>query len=173
MNKAFRFISHLLGFEKLSRYEKKYLHDANVRSSRYMAVIAILLESWMIIRQTHAKIIPKYEAGGDLLKLIITYTSKYWLFMLIGLAVLLFCIYQKDKRMSKVQYRSLIAASAACILYTAVLGTGILHAGQRVGHPGDGRHYECDARGGLCATVRDRHDHYCLCRPQIPEKQDG
>ena len=101
MNKAFRFISHLLGFEKLSRYEKKYLHDANVRSSRYMAVIAILLESWMIIRQTHAKIIPKYEAGGDLLKLIITYTSKYWLFMLIGLAVLLFCIYQKDKRMSK------------------------------------------------------------------------
>ena len=122
MNKAFRFISHLLGFEKLSRYEKKYLHDANVRSSRYMAVIAILLESWMIIRQTHAKIIPKYEAGGDLLKLIITYTSKYWLFMLIGLAVLLFCIYQKDKRMSKVQYRSLIVASAACILYTAVLG---------------------------------------------------
>ena len=170
MNKAFRFISHLLGFEKLSRYEKKYLHDANVRSSRYMAVIAILLESWMIIRQTHAKIIPKYEAGGDLLKLIITYTSKYWLFMLIGLAILHLPERQKDVEgavpLSDCGKRGMHS------LYGRP-GSGILHAGQRVGHPGDGRHYECDARGGLCAAVRDRHDHYCLCRPQIPEKQDG
>lgn len=44
MKEAFRFVSHLLGFEKLSRYEKKYLHDANVRTSCYMGVIVMLLE---------------------------------------------------------------------------------------------------------------------------------
>lgn len=44
MKEAFRFVSHLLGFEKLSRYEKKYLHDANVRTSSYMGVIVMLLE---------------------------------------------------------------------------------------------------------------------------------
>ena len=122
MKEAFRFISHLLGFEKLSRYEKKYLHDANIRTSSYMGVIVVLLEIWMLTRQIHSKIIPKYQAGGDLFRLIVTYTSKYWLFLLIGLGVMLFCYYQKDRRMSKGQYRSLIAAGAACILYTAVLG---------------------------------------------------
>jgi len=122
VKEAFRFISHLLGFEKLSRYEKKYLHDANIRTSSYMGVIVVLLEIWMLTRQIHSKIIPKYQAGGDLFRLIVTYTSKYWLFLLIGLGVMLFCYYQKDRRMSKGQYRSLIAAGAACILYTAVLG---------------------------------------------------
>ena len=89
MKEAFRFISHLLGFEKLSRYEKKYLHDANIRTSSYMGVIVVLLEIWMLTRQIHSKIIPKYQAGGDLFRLIVTYTSKYWLFLLIGLGVML------------------------------------------------------------------------------------
>ena len=122
MKETFRFISHLLGFEKLSRHEKEYLHEANIRTSSYMGVIVVLLEIWMLVRQTHSKIIPKYQAGGDLFKLIVTYTSKYWLFLLIGLGVLLFCFYQKDKRISKRQYRALLVAGAACILYTAVLG---------------------------------------------------
>jgi len=122
VKEAFRFISHLLGFEKLSGYEKKYLHDANIRTSSYMSVIVVLLEIWMLARQTHSKIIPKYQAGGDLFKLVVTYTSKYWLFLLIGLGVLLFCLYQKDKKMSKRQYCSLLVTGTACILYTAVLG---------------------------------------------------
>ena len=44
VKETFRFLAHLLGFEKLSGYEKKYLHDANIRTSSYMSVIVVLLE---------------------------------------------------------------------------------------------------------------------------------
>ncbi|MBR0228080.1 MAG: EAL domain-containing protein [Clostridia bacterium] len=121
MKKALRFASHLLGFEKLDKYERDYLHDANIRSSIYMGVIVMVLEIWMLIRQTHSKIIPKYQAGGDLFDLIVKYTTKYWLFLLIGLGVMLFCVFQKDKKLSKGRFWTLIAVGSACILYTSVL----------------------------------------------------
>ena len=123
MKKALRFFSHLLGFEKQSKYEIDYLHDANIRSSSYMGVIVILLEVWMLIRQSYSKILPKYQAGGDLFELIIKYTSKYWLFLLIGLGILLFCVfYQRDRKLSKGKFITLTAIGTACMLYTAVLG---------------------------------------------------
>ena len=121
MNNALRFLSHIFGFEKLSKYEKEYLHDTNIRSSSYMGVIVVFIEIWMLIRQTRSKILPKYEAGGDLLQLVIKYTTKYWLFLLIGLAISLFCIYQKDRKLSRGQYITLLLVGAACVAYTAVL----------------------------------------------------
>ncbi|MBR3742435.1 MAG: bifunctional diguanylate cyclase/phosphodiesterase [Clostridia bacterium] len=121
MKEAFRFISHIFGFEKLSKNEKDYLHDANIRSSSYMGVIVVVLEIWMLIRQAHSKIIPKYQAGGDLLQLIINYTTKYWLFLFIGLGITLFCFFQKDKKLSKGRFRALLAIGSVCILYTSVI----------------------------------------------------
>lgn len=70
MKKALLFFAHLFGFEKLNDYEKGYLHDANIRNSCYMGVIVVLLEIWMLVRQTHFKIIPKYQAGETF--------SNYW-----------------------------------------------------------------------------------------------
>ena len=121
MKDALLFFSHIFGFEKLSKYESDYLHDANIRSSSYMGVIVILLEIWMLVRQTYSKIIPKYQAGGDLFDLFVKYTSKYWLFLLIGLGLMLFCLFQKDKKMSKGQFAALLIIGSACILYTYVL----------------------------------------------------
>ena len=121
MRKALHFISHILGFEKLSKYERDYLHDANIRSSIYMGVIVMVLEIWMLVRQTYSKIIPKYQAGGDLFDLIVKYTTKYWLFLLIGLGIMLFCSFQKDKKLSKGRFWALIIVGSACILYTSVL----------------------------------------------------
>ena len=121
MKEVLRFVSHIFGFEKLSKYENNYLHDANIRSSSYMGAIVVLLEIWMLIRQTHSKIIPKYQAGGDLFQLIVTYTTKYWLFLLIGLGIMLFCIFQREKKLSKGRFRALIAIGSACVLYTSVL----------------------------------------------------
>ena len=121
MKKALRFIAHILGFEKLSAYENRYLHDANIRSSSYMGVIVVFLEIWMLIRQTRTKIIPKFQAGDDLFNLVVKYTSKYWLFLLIGLGIMLFCVFQRDKKMSKGQFVSLVTVGSACILYTSVL----------------------------------------------------
>ena len=122
MRKVWRFISHLFGFEKLGKYENDYLHDANIRSSSYMGVIVVLLELWMLIRQIYSKLIPKYQAGGDLFELAVKYTSKYWLFLLIGLALMLFCMfYQRGRRFTRAQFISLSAVGVACILYTSVL----------------------------------------------------
>ena len=121
MKKALRFASHILGFEKLNKYERNYLHDANIRNSIYMGVIVILLEIWMLVRQTWSKILPKYQAGGDLFNLLVKYTTKYWLFLFIGLGIMLFCLYQKDKKLSKGRFRALIAIGSVCVLYTSVL----------------------------------------------------
>lgn len=122
MNKANRFISQILGFEKLNQYEIDYLHDANIRSSSYMGVIVVVLEIWMLLRQTHSKILPKYYAGEELFPLVVKYTSKYWLFLLIGLGIMLFCLfYQRDRRMTKGQFLTLFTVGLACMLYTFVL----------------------------------------------------
>ncbi len=122
MKKASSFLSHIFGFERLSKYESDYLHDANIRSCSYMGFIVVLLELWMLIRQTYSKIIPKYQAGGDLFELFVKYTSKYWLFMLIGLGLMLFCLfYKRNRRLSKGQFTALLAVGIACMLYTAML----------------------------------------------------
>ncbi len=122
MQKFFRFIARILGFEKLSKYERDYLHAANIRSCSYMGFIVVLLELWMLVRQTQTKILPKYEAGEALFGLLVKYTSKYWLFLLIGVGLMLFCLfYQRDKRLSKGRFIALVTAGAACMLYTSVL----------------------------------------------------
>ena len=122
MEKVTSFFVHILGFEKLSRYETEYLHDANIRSCSYMGFIVVLLELWMLARQTYSKIIPKFQAGGDLFELFIKYTSKYWLFLLIGLGLMLFCLfYQREKRLSKGRFIALLVLGVACMLYTGVL----------------------------------------------------
>ena len=122
MKKIIRFFSRVFGFEKLSKYEKDYLHDSNIRSSRYMGFIVVLLEAWMLIRQIYSKIVPKLQAGGDFSELFIKYTSKYWLFLLIGLGLMLFCLfYQRDKKLSKSKFIALLSIGSAEMLYTAML----------------------------------------------------
>ena len=60
MKKAKQLFSHSLGFEKLSKYERAHLHEANMQSSAYMGFIGVLMEIWMIVRQTVTRIIPAY-----------------------------------------------------------------------------------------------------------------
>lgn len=122
MKKALHFFSHIMGFDKLTKYENDYLHDANIRCCIYMGFIVIVLEIWMLIRQSYSKILPKFEAGGDFLELLIKYTSKYWLFLLIGLGLTLFCLfYHRNKGLSKGKYISLMVVGSLCMLYTLVL----------------------------------------------------
>ena len=122
MKKVLRFFSHIFGFEKLSKYENDYLHDANIRSSSYMGFIVVMLELWMLIRQFYSKITPNLQNGGNFFELLVKYSSKYWLFLLIGLGLMLFCLfYQRDKKLSKGKFITLITVGGACILYTVML----------------------------------------------------
>ena len=123
MKKVLGFLSRLFGFEKLTKYENEYLHASNLRSSIYMGFIVAMLEIWMLIRQTYAKFVPKVQAGGEWFPLFVKYTSKYWLFLLIGVAVMLFCMFRnRDKTLSKGKFIALATSGAACVLYTAELG---------------------------------------------------
>ncbi len=122
MKNAVDYIKHIFGFEKLNRFEKEYLHDANIQSGIYMGSIAALLEIWMLMRQTFVKIIPKYTDGGDLFSLIVANTSKYWLFLLFGLGLLLMCLFcQKDKQLTKRRYATLLVIGVICMLYSCVV----------------------------------------------------
>ena len=122
MKNILRFFSNILGFNKLTKYENDYLHDQNIRSSSYMGFIVVLLEVWMLIRQGYSKIMPKYQDGGNLFELIIKYTSKYWLFLLIGLGLMLFCLfYDRNKPLTKGKFISLLVIGILSVLYTSVL----------------------------------------------------
>ena len=122
MKKTASFFKSVFGFERLSKYENDYLHEANLRSCSYMGFIVVLLELWMLIRQTYSKIVPKVQAGKDVFEQVVKYTSKYWLFLLIGLGLMLFCLfYQKGERLSKGRFVTLVVIGAACMAYTLML----------------------------------------------------
>ena len=122
MKKTASFFKSVFGFERLSKYENDYLHEANLRSCGYMGFIVVLLELWMLIRQTYSKIVPKVQKGSKLSDVFVKYTSKYWLFLLIGLALMLFCLfYQKGERLSKGRFVTLVVIGAACMAYTLML----------------------------------------------------
>ena len=48
MRKALHFISHILGFEKLSKYERDYLHDANIRSSIFLCLLLRTIDTFRL-----------------------------------------------------------------------------------------------------------------------------
>ena len=122
MKKTSNYISHLLGFEKLSGYERSYLHDKNMQGGIYLGFITVILEIWMLVRQTVTRIVPKYQDGADVISLLVKYTTKYWLFLLVGLGFTLFCLFiRREKKLTKGKFVTLLAVGSVCMLYTPVL----------------------------------------------------
>ena len=129
IKRTLQFLSHLFGFERLTKYENDYLHESNIRSSSYMGFVVVVLELWMLIRQIYSKVVPKYQEAlqktpesADFFKLLVKYTSKYWLFLLIGVGLMLFCLfYHREKRLSRGRFITLVTIGTACMLYTVVL----------------------------------------------------
>lgn len=121
MKKVLSFVSHLFGFNKLTKYENDYLHDSNIRSSVYMSSIVIILELWMIIRQFHKNIIPALKAGDAFTKAMFTgtYLSIFILILLTSLTVVLFCLfYSREKVITKTQFIVQTTLSSICSLYS-------------------------------------------------------
>ena len=117
MKKVLSYLSHLFGFEKLSEYERNYLHDKNIQGSLYIGYLTIALEIWMLIRQSVTKIIPKYKNGGSLFELLVKYTPKYWLVLLFGLGLVIFCLScRKDRDLTKGRFIALLTVGSACML---------------------------------------------------------
>ena len=126
LKKIGSFILDFFGFKKNSKYVMKYLNDANIKSSIYMAAIIIILEIWMIIRQLNKYIIPmwdSYEAKGFSSRgdLIFSYTSLYYLFIMAAVAMLVFAIIYLNKFRGKKSFIINIIVGSLCILWIFLL----------------------------------------------------
>ncbi len=124
MKKTWQSFLHLFGFERLSSYEKDYFHDANVLGCMYIGYITVAMEVWMLARQSISKIIPNCLEGMGLLPALIKYTTKFWLLLLCGLAISLFCQFYRNHKTSKMKkgwFIALVISGSACVLYTFVL----------------------------------------------------
>ncbi len=98
LKKIGRWFANLFGFNKNSNYVSSYLNAANMRSGIYMAAIIIVIEIWMIIRQSVERVKPILDTkGGDFFTVFYGQTSNFWLFLFLGLSMLAYCIYTVDK----------------------------------------------------------------------------
>ena len=96
LKKMWKGFCNLLGFNKNSKFVSDYISDTNIRSGIYMSAVIVALEIWLIIRQTHDEVVPLWQAGTDSSSVhggwLLYFTSLFWLFMLVGIAMFTFAL---------------------------------------------------------------------------------
>ena len=116
MSKVKKFFSKaadMFGFKKSSKYVSDYLHKANMRSGVFMAAIVAILEIWLVIRQHDKYIIPLVTTKSyPYFETLFDYTSLFWLQMLMGISMLLYCLFYLRDKTSKGLFVSVLVASA-------------------------------------------------------------
>lgn len=84
-------VGTFFGFGKNSKYVRHYLDESNLRSGALMALVVIALEIWLIIRQHQKYIIPQVSGGRGYFDSLFENTSRFWLLMLVGVVMFIFC----------------------------------------------------------------------------------
>ena len=112
VRKFFDKVAEMFGFKKSTKYVSDYLHKANMRSGVFMAAIVAILEIWLVIRQHDKYIIPAVKAGTPYFKSLFDNTSLFWLQMVMGISMLLYCLYYLREKPSKYLLISVIVVSA-------------------------------------------------------------
>lgn len=107
-------IATFLGFNRNSAYVNKYLREANVRSGVFMALVIVVLEIWLLIRQTIKYLVPLWNDAGNKFEFVFSYTSNFILFLLVGLTVFTFCLTYGSKRIS--DKAKIISNGIFCVL---------------------------------------------------------
>lgn len=124
IKKIWNSFRELFGFKRNDKYVSNHLNEANVRSSIYMSVIIIILEVWMIIRQTNKYIIPHWSDADYMKKygylsnfhMTFNFLSLYFLFIFGAVAVLVFAISHVKKSTSEKALVAHLIAGGFCIL---------------------------------------------------------
>ena len=112
----FKRLKEMIGLKKDSPYVSNYLYDANIKSSIYMSVVVIVLETWMILR-TLIKYVILSDKSRDF-TWIVQHFYSYVILLTMGILMLIYAVkYTKSKgRISKKLGMGLIIAfSAICI----------------------------------------------------------
>ena len=111
-------IADMFGFTRNGKYVSDYLHKANMRSGIFMAGVVAILEAWLVIRQHQKYIIPQTQSGVNYFESLFNNTSLFWLLMVMGISMLIYCLYYISPNKQNKKY--LIA-----ILITSVIGIGL------------------------------------------------
>ena len=112
--------AEVLGLKKQSKYVASYLHRANIRSGVFMAAVVAVLEMWLVIRQHQKYIIPTMQAPGNTVsyfRSLFDNTSLFWLQMVMGISMFLYCIaYLSEKRSKGFLIATLISSAIGIVL---------------------------------------------------------
>ena len=93
----------IFGLHKNTNYVKTYLNDANMRSGVFMSAIIIILEMWLVIRQTNKYVIPRLDNPAYIygpFQVFFMFTQNYFLLMSFGAAMLFYCLAYNKKKLS-------------------------------------------------------------------------
>ena len=88
----------IFGLHKNTKYISNYLNDANMRSGVFMSAVIVILEIWLIIRQTQKYVIPAVSGGSPLFQVIFLNLWTYFLLMSLGSAMMVYCIQYLSKK---------------------------------------------------------------------------
>lgn len=113
--------AEFLGFKRNSPYVNAYIHKANIRSGVFMAAVVAILELWLIIRQHIKYIVPAVQKGTPYFKSLFDNTSLFWLLILLGLSMFLYCLFYLSNKKSKGLMISVIVMSAIGIALCSLL----------------------------------------------------
>ena len=96
-------LKNIFGFSHDSKYVKRYLDNANMRSGLFMSGVIVVLEIWMIIRYYVEDIIPDMANNPSInfFQYSFQKNSMFWLLLSMGLAMFAYCAYFLDKHLNK------------------------------------------------------------------------
>lgn len=95
---------NIFGLKKNSKYVRNYLNEANMKSAIFMSFVVIVLEGWLVIRQTQKYIIPSVQALGNtanfqnVFQIIFQNTSNFFLLMFFGVAMFVYSLQYISKK---------------------------------------------------------------------------
>lgn len=124
MNKIKAFFSKfadMAGFKRNSKYVNAYIHKANIRSGLFMAAVVAILEVWLVIRQHDKYIISLVQGGQPYFYNLFKYTSLFWLLMVMGISMFLYCFNYLHETKGKGLELSVIVSSAIGIVLCCLL----------------------------------------------------
>ena len=107
----------VFGLHRNSRFVKDYLDSANMRSGVFMSAVIVILELWLIIRQTGKYVVGAISGGTPFFQAIFQNLWTYFLLMSLGIAMFVYCLqYISEKKNKRLVITSIVFAGLSLVL---------------------------------------------------------
>ena len=101
VKKFFSKFADMFGFKKSTKYVSDYLHEANMRSGLFMSAVIVILETWLVIRQSQKYVFKAIADGTPVFQSIFSNLWTYFLLMSLGVAMFVYCLQYINHRNTK------------------------------------------------------------------------